>query len=323
VTARSPGAHRALHVLATLVRIGLLIGIMYAYLITLGAFLHTTKPGYVTQEVQLGQVYDNRTDDAPLALWSTDLEWIDVNGRYQSAPGTVVGDVPIDHSCDVIDVPAPLRSTTTSSTFLPATSTTTTAPVAPPATNSSGQLTDTQKICVDSVQVTYDPSNPKATISVVNAKDTEVLAFATLTLWAVLIVSILVLLKAMFGAYHPEGPGSLVGTIVWAVIGFACLVPGPFVVQEEPVLATMLLWPAIVCFVIASTQSRKWWHKRQLAAGNVPPPREPPQPQYQAPPEPQYPPPQPQYQPAPVPPAPVPPAPAPVPPPQPPGTESF
>jgi hypothetical protein len=318
-------------VLATLVRIGLLIGIMYAYLITLGAFLHATKPGYVTQEVQLGQVYDNRTDDSPLALWSTDLEWIDVNGRYQSAPGTVVGDVPIDHSCDVIDVPAPLRSTTTSSTFLPAASTTTTAPAAPPATNESGQLTDTQKICVDSVQVTYDPNNPRATVTVVNAKDTEVLAFATLTLWAVFIVSILVLLKAIFGAYHPEGKGSLVATIVWAIIGFACLVPGPFVVQEEPVLATMLLWPAIVCFVIASTQSRKWWHQRQLAAGNVPPPREPPEspepyPQvgvYQPPPQPQ-----PQYQPAPVPPAPVPPVPpAPVPPPQPssqpPGTESF
>src|SRR5262249_19222919 len=159
--------------------------IMYAYLITLGVFLHQTQPGWVTQDVQLGQVYDNRTEDSPLALWSTDLEFIDVNGRYQYVPGVVVGDVPIERSCEVTDVPAPLRSTTTSSTFLPAT-TTTTAPVAPPATDSSGRLTETNKVCVDAVEVTYDPANPKGVL-VVNAKDTEVLAFATLTLWAVFI----------------------------------------------------------------------------------------------------------------------------------------
>jgi hypothetical protein len=278
VTARSPGAHRALHVIATLVRIGLLVGIMYAYLITLGGFLHASKPGYVTQDVQLGQVYDNRSDDSPLALWSTDLEFIDVNGRYESVQGVVVGDVPIEHSCEVTDIPAPLRSTTTSSTFLPSATTSTTAPAAPPATDSTGRLTQTTKDCVDAIEITYDPANPKA-LEVVGAKDTEVLAFATLTLWAVFIISILVLLKALFGSYHPEGDGSLVATIVWAILGFACLIPGPFIVKEQPSLATLLLWPAIVCFVIASTQSRKWWHQKQLAAGNVPQPHPPDVPQ--------------------------------------------
>jgi hypothetical protein len=98
------------------------------------------------------------------------------------------------------------------------------------------------------------------------------------------------------------------------------------------------LWPALWCFLVASSQSRKWWHQKQVAAGNVPnqlidnpnfAPQEasedgpwptPPPAYYPTPaPAPQPPPPAPQP-PASQPPAPQPPAPQP---PAPGGTESF
>ena len=205
--------------LATLVRIGLLIGIMYAYLITLGVVLHSTKPGWVTQDVQLGPVYDNRSEDSPLALWSSDLEFIDVNGRYQSVHRRGRGRradrqlvrghrhpaaAPVDHHD--VDLPPARRRPRPR------------PPVAPPATDSTGKLTDTKKVCVNSIEIAYDPANPKV-IEVVGAKDTEVLAFGVLTLWAVFLVSILVLLKALFGSYHPEGKGSMVKVVRGASSG--------------------------------------------------------------------------------------------------------
>jgi hypothetical protein len=255
--------------LATVIRFGLLIGLMYAYLIVLGVFLHQTQPGWVTQDVQLGPVYNNAGDDSPLALWSTDLEFIDVNGHYRAVQGVVVGDVPIENSCQVTDVPQPLRSTTTTSTFLPATSTTTTAPVAPPATDSTGKLLDTKQVCTNAITITYDPANPTV-VQVVGGKDTEVIAFGLLSIWAVIIIGVLVLLKAIFGSYHADNKGSLPAAIIWAVVGLACLVPGPFIVKEEPALAALLMWPMIFCMFAASSQARGWWHRKQVGAGNVP-----------------------------------------------------
>jgi hypothetical protein len=339
-------------VLATVIRFGLLIGLMYGYLITLGVFLHQPQPGWVTQDVQLGPVYNNATDDSPLALWATDLEFIDVNGHYRSVQGVEVGDVPIVTSCQVTDVPAPLRSTTTTSTFLPATSTTTTAPVAPPATDSTGKLLNTTQVCTNAITITYDPANPTV-VQVVGGKDMEVVAFGLLSIWAVIGIGVLVLLKAIFGSYHPDNKGSLAAAIVWAVLGIACLVPGPFIVKEQPALAALLMWPMIFCMFVASSRARGWWHHKQLEAGNVPDTPDPREERRQhladlmaarvgaaqgaAPggggagavaggeaPPPSWPTPPSAYPqaPAPAPAPPAPPSPAP-PPPPPPGTESF
>src|SRR5262245_23598836 len=90
--------------------------IVYGYAIFLGSTLDRTPAGWVTQNVALPPVYLTGSEESPLGLQAVDLEFIDKNNTLARRAEVIVGSVPVDQQCDVIEVPPELKAPTTTST---------------------------------------------------------------------------------------------------------------------------------------------------------------------------------------------------------------
>ena len=162
------GGGKGAVVLWVLCRWTLAFLIIYGYAIFLGSVLDRTPPGHVRQNVELGPVDVVGSEESPLGLQSTDLEWIDVNNTLQRKNGLIVGNVPVDRQCDVTEVPTGFRNPSTSTTRTTISGSSTTLPggssgtiVVPPGASLPPGFTVPPGVSV----VTADPSSESSTTS--------------------------------------------------------------------------------------------------------------------------------------------------------------